>query len=611
MIGVRGKRLKIVAVIFFVCWLILIAGVGLAWAYENKYHDKIYPDVMLGSLNLSGLSPEQVRDRVAQFRSDIERRGVTFVYKDRGVQIFPNVVAPEDPDLTYELINIDVDKTVDHIVQIGRSGSWWDNVKTKMVIFRKPYQAKLIFEVYRDQFQKTLWANFYDLEIPAKDAQIKVDSSLAVIIIPEESGVVPDYETPINQLISNVARLSLEEITLNSKNDSPRITASELRNKKQELEMLFANKENIILQYQAPDWTTAATWTINRAVYKDWLNVKRDQIVFVEDIKDYISQKIVPAVEVAVQESRFTMSENGKVSEFLPSSEGRMIDLPKLYAIINQSFFGDLEINDPIVIETKQVFPQYTTDSVNSLGIQEMIGVGKSNFAGSPANRRHNISIGAQALHGILVPPGEEFSLAQALGLIDETSGYLPELVIKGNKTIPEYGGGLCQIGTTLFRGALQSGLQITERRNHSYRVSYYEPAGTDCTIYPPHPDCRFKNDTTHHVLIQTYIKGDELFFEFWGTKDGRKVTVGEPSIFNITKPPPTKYVETEDLEVGEQKCTERAHNGAETVFDYKVEYPNGNVHKESFYSYYKPWQAVCLIGVEKAASGTAGLGQE
>ena len=243
--------------------------------------------------------------------------------------------------------------------------------------------------------------------------------------------------------------------------------------------------------------------------------------------------------------------------------------------------------------------------------------MGTSNFKGSPKNRRHNIKVGADTLSGILITPGEEFSLVKALGEINKETGYLPELVIKGNRTIPEYGGGLCQIGTTIFRATLASGLPILERKNHSFRVRYYEPAGTDATIYGPKPDYRFLNDTGYHILIQTRIEGDDLIFEFWGTKDGRVAEQTKPVIYNITAPKPTQYIETADLPVGEVKCTEHAVPGADTSFDYKVTYPSGEVKETTFKSHYIPWQEVCLIGVppEKliqnpiSATSTAAIG--
>ena len=199
------------------------------------------------------------------------------------------------------------------------------------------------------------------------------------------------------------------------------------------------------------------------------------------------------------------------------------------------------------------------------------------------------------------------------MGEIDGSNGYLTELVIKGDKTVPEYGGGLCQVGTTVFRGALDSGLPITERRNHSYRVSYYEPAGTDATIYDPAPDFKFVNDTGNYILIQSRVEGDDLYFDFWGVNDGRIASTTDPVIYNIVKPPPTKIIETDSLAPGEKKCTESAHSGADAYFDYTVIYPENStttpIKTRRFSSHYIPWQAVCLVG--KAATSTAATIEE
>jgi len=142
--------------------------------------------------------------------------------------------------------------------------------------------------------------------------------------------------------------------------------------------------------------------------------------------------------------------------------------------------------------------------------------------------------------------------------------------------------------------------LPITERQNHSYRVSYYEPAGTDATVYSPKPDLRFINDTGHYILLLGEVSGHTLSFTVWGTKDGRKIIQTKPVIYNIVKPAPRKLIETEDLEPGKLKCIEQAHNGADTYFDYIVTYPNGETKSKRFQSHYVPWQEVCLIGKEK-----------
>jgi len=274
----------------------------------------------------------------------------------------------------------------------------------------------------------------------------------------------------------------------------------------------------------------------------------------------------------------------------------------------------EILVNNNTVIEliVKVTEPKVAVGSTNDLGIKEIIGIGYSNFAGSPSNRRHNIGVGAATLNGVLIPPGEEFSLVKTLGAIDGQHGYLQELVIKQNETKPEYGGGLCQIGTTVFRAALQSGLPITMRRNHSYRVVYYEPAGTDATIYDPWPDMKFINDTANYILVQAKLSGNNLSFEFWGAKDDRQVSFEgnnvvtdlkqlKPKIFNITTPGPKREVETEELEPGKTKKVESAHNGADASFNRTVVKADGTELKETWKSHYVPWQEVWLIGVDPA----------
>jgi len=296
---------------------------------------------------------------------------------------------------------------------------------------------------------------------------------------------------------------------------------------------------------------------------------------------------------------------DGKVTSWQNGQAGRALDQEATaLAITNGVLSGQKEI--PLVVKA---LASQSTNSDN-LNIKEIIGTGHSNFVGSPPNRIHNIQVGAAAVNGLLIKPGEEFSLVKVLGDVSDKTGYLPELVIKGDKTVPEFGGGLCQIGTTVFRSALASGLPITARQSHSYRVSYYEPAGMDATIYIPRPDLRFINDTGNYILIQSRIEKNDLYFDFWGVSDGRVATTTKPVIYNIVKPEPTKIIESDSLKPGEKKCTEHAHNGADAYFDYTVIYPVGATttpeQTTRFKSHYVPWQEVCLIGKATSTAATS-----
>jgi vancomycin resistance protein YoaR len=148
----------------------------------------------------------------------------------------------------------------------------------------------------------------------------------------------------------------------------------------------------------------------------------------------------------------------------------------------------------------------------------------------------------------------------------------------------------------------LDSGLPIIERNPHSYRVSYYEQdsgPGIDATVYSPYVDLKFKNNTPNHLLIQTDINTSSYFlsFEIYGTPDGRKVTMTDPVILSSTPPPEDKYVDDPSLPQGEIEQIEHKAWGAKVSFDYKVIKDNFVIYEKTFYSNYRPWQAVYLRG--------------
>jgi len=353
----------------------------------------------------------------------------------------------------------------------------------------------------------------------------------------------------------------------------------------------------------SPNW-----WRASKEQFINWLEFQLvDGEVIIGLNKEKVFEFLEPItdfVDIEAQDAKFELSGN-RVTKFQASRDGKVLNLEESYKKINEQFvIGDIsEVELVVDVNPAKV----ATGDINDLGIKELIGRGVSNFAGSPANRRHNIATGAATLHGLLIEPDEEFSLIKALGPIDGEHGYKPELVIKGDRTIPEYGGGLCQIGTTAFRVALRTGLPIAERQPHSYRVVYYEPAGMDATIYIPHPDVRFINDTGHNILFTTYIDGDELIFEFYGTGDGRKVVIDPdpPSIYNVSAPGEPRYIETDELEPGEKKQVEHSHYGADTHFKYTVTYPDGEIKETDFDSHYVAWPQVWLVGREPSATST------
>ncbi len=255
-------------------------------------------------------------------------------------------------------------------------------------------------------------------------------------------------------------------------------------------------------------------------------------------------------------------------------------------------------------IAASVVEPSVLTKDSNNLGIEEVLGVGYSNFSGSPSNRIKNIRFAsAGKLDGLLIKPGEVFSLLAALEPFTIEGGYLPELVIKGDEIIPEVGGGLCQIGSTMFRAAMNSAMPIVDRRNHSLVVSYYNDPrnglpGTDATIYEGAPDLKFRNDTENYMMITTDmdVTTGDLRFTLWGKNDGRSGSYTAPVVSSWIPAGETVYKKTTDLEVGEEKC-QGAHPGAVASFVYNRTLPSGEIVARTFESKYRALPEICLVG--------------
>lgn len=587
--------LLISAAVFMSVIFICAAG-GLVFA--EVYRDKIMPGVMVAGQTIGGQTPLAAKLVIEKTINQLNDQGVEIRFRDQAVSI-PRVNIPLSPDASAPLVSFNTEETLKNAYAIGRQKNWLINFFNRLGVWlvRRPIEIALVAD--QENILALLQKEFADFNQPAQNATI-VFTDDEPRLVEEQAGQLLKYEQAVLEVLDHLRNADTTPVEIVAIVDEPTITLADAQSALPQLES-FLNFSNSKLVYEKKQWL------LDKTSAKDWLGFEKNNnktkiVLDQEKIKQYLTKEVASKINQEPIDAKLSIT-NGRVSVWQAGQDGLEIDLAKTAAeIARWPDYAKASSGKPqdITVVIKEVRSAAVDATAEELGLKEIIGTGISQFSGSPANRRHNIRVGADSLHGLLIKPGEEFSLLKALGEIDAKHGYLPELVIKENKTIPEYGGGLCQIGTTMFRVTFNSGLPVTARRNHSYRVVYYEPAGTDATIYNPAPDYRFINDTGHHILIQARIEGDQLAFDFWGTKDGRQVEFTKPVIYNIVSPGPTKIIETTDLPEGQKKCTEGAHNGADAYFDYKVTYPDGEVKEERFTSHYVPWRAVCLVGVKE-----------
>ncbi|MDA2935835.1 VanW family protein [Patescibacteria group bacterium AH-259-L05] len=585
-------------IIFYFVMIIIIIG-GYFFVFDTIYASAIYPGIYCcNDFSLSGLGPEEARTLLEIFIEGVDSNGYTFYANtelgEKKAIIYPNLIALTDPDLSRSLIHFNIEATIENAYAVGREGNIFQRTFKKISSIASNKKLDLIVAVEEQEIQQMLQVQFKELEKPGENVHIVIsDSGLG--LEPEVTGFTLNYEHATTSLKYNLEQFRSDGIRIPIVAQEPDISYGEALGVFVLAQEVF-DRGPYVVSYQDK------TWEIEKKDVGQWLEFGRDNVGFVklkfsfEHVYQYLNT-IAQEINIEPREHHIVI-ENDRVTNFEVGAPGLALNIDKSIHVIENAVLGDKKVeNINLVVETAE--PASLPEDVDNLGIKELIGRGISNFSGSPKNRRHNIRVGAEKLNGILIAPNEEFSLVEALGDIDEEAGYVPELVIKGDRTVPEYGGGLCQIGTTTFRATLNAGLPITERRNHSYRVAYYEPAGMDATIYLPKPDYRFINDTDHHILIQTKIQGDELIFEFYGTYDRRIVKTEEPEIYNIVDPGPPRYIETDKLLPGEKKKVESSHFGASAKLKNTIVYANGIERVDLWRSYYKPWPEVWMVGRE------------
>jgi vancomycin resistance protein YoaR len=271
-----------------------------------------------------------------------------------------------------------------------------------------------------------------------------------------------------------------------------------------------------------------------------------------ESVKKYL-QNISADINKKPENGRFEFSEKDNELKILKKSEkGITIKIEDSYQKIKKYITKNIEVSYiPLSLDYSE--PEISTRDPEKYKIKTEMGKGESNFHGSTNTRIHNIKTAASRFHGLVLKPGEALSFVETLGEVNEETGYKEELVIKKNKTVPEFGGGICQVSTTMFRAALNTGLKITERHNHSYPVHYYNPPGTDATVYIPKPDLKIKNTTDNYLLIQTEMEeqSEEFFIYFYSKDDPYEVEIIGPE---VTERTPERKIRTKLEQVVKNK---------------------------------------------------------
>ena len=162
--------------------------------------------------------------------------------------------------------------------------------------------------------------------------------------------------------------------------------------------------------------------------------------------------------------------------------------------------------------------PDITSADMEANLFADRLGTYQSTVTGTN-DKRTNIRLASEAVNGVILMPGEEFSYNGHVGNTTEDKGYKTAAVYKNGKVEYETGGGVCQVSSTIFAAILYTDLEVTQRQCHSMVVTYV-PYGMDATVYWDQPDFRFVNNHAYPVRLDVSFDGSDIYVEIWGTQE-------------------------------------------------------------------------------------------
>lgn len=302
---------------------------------------------------------------------------------------------------------------------------------------------------------------------------------------------------------------------------------------------------------------------INR--YKTTEDLKKQPVVLDMHLsvdKQATAQKLYKdsdKLSVAAVDNGLTR-ENGAF-QFVKGKEGVEVNIVDSVYAINDFLAEEWDgTNNEIELVTDVVEPRGNEEELAQ--VTDLLGSFSTDFSTSGAGRAKNVTNGCSKINGTILYPGDSFDMAKTVSPFTQENGYELAGAYQNGTTVESFGGGICQVATTLYNAVIRAELEITMRFNHSMLVSYVQPS-MDAAIAGDYKDLRFKNNLDAPVYIEGYCSGGVIYFNVYGKETrpaNREISFESETV--STTDPETKFNLDSSLAIGYWSVDQSAHTG-------------------------------------------------
>ncbi len=584
---------------------VLFFAITITWTlgYQLIYAGRIFPGVSVAGVDLSGLSRNEAVLKLSQ----------TLSYPNTGKILFRAaektwVVPPSELGMVF-----DPSASALAAYEFGRSGGLFGALAGQISArgFGSDVAPVIIFD--QRVAYNYLQSIAVQVDQPVVEASLRLEGT-NVVALPGQVGRLINLDATLIYLAAQLQSFRDGEVPLVIQEAAPKLL--DVSSQAESARRILSQPLTIAVpNYREGD---PGPWTYDVPVLANMIGVNVIDVNGKAEMQVGLNPaalrqtlaELKTFVDRFPANARFTFNDaTAQIEPISASNVGRSMDVEASIVAINDALARGEHTVTLSVAEQQPAVADTATGA--ELGIVQLIQQQTTYFYGSSSERIQNIKAAAERYHGLLVAPGETFSMGSVLGDVSLENGFAEALIIYGGRTIKGVGGGVCQVSTTLFRTVFFAGFPVVERYSHAYRVSYYEMdasgavdtafAGMDATVYFPLVDFKFVNDSPSWLLMETYV--DEaartITWKLYSTSDGRSVTWDTTGPSNIVPPPEPVFEENPDLNRNQIKEVDHAAQGADVNVTRTV-WINGQIYfSDQFQTHYQPWQAVCQYGPE------------
>jgi vancomycin resistance protein YoaR len=554
---------------------------------------RVHPGVRVGGVKVGGKTPP---DAVLILKAELPKKAAVPLTVTQGATTW--TVKASDVDASF-----DYGQLAANAMSVGREGPFTASLGQRLKAWFGGVSLPASATADSDKLKATIERISTAIDVAPKDAVLKVTAD-GVTMKPSATGVAVDRARLQSDLLGAFAADS-RIVAVHADTAQPKINDAAAKSAQAVVEGMISGPATIT--YKTKSWPLSVDELAKMITFTQvetsgtpaaWI---LDPVIGAKEASKTLVPKVGVALGTPPKSARFTTS-GGSVS-IVPSKDGIGPDIEEFSASLTTVLKNPAR-GRSVELRTKITPPKLTTDAARDMGIRERLSTFTTTYSSGVPERVNNIHVLGSALDGKLVAPGASFSLNGAVGERTAAKGYKEANAIVKGKLVPQLGGGICQVATTLFNAVFLSGFPVTERINHSFYISHY-PTGRDATVSWGGPDLRWKNDSKNWVLVSVSYSSDSITVSLYGTDPGYTVSSSTGPFTNIV---PFKTIKVSDptKPVGSISMVDSGVDGKKVVVTRTVKKNGAVLRTDTFTSNYTPKNETINVGTKGTGSKPA-----